>query len=75
MLWPSTRATFQPDALKRFTWSVASDMPVEPSMVTALSSNSTIRFLRLQVTCERDGFLADALHQAAIAGDHIGACG
>ena len=42
--WPSTRTAFQPDASKRFTWSVESDSDRAPSIEMPLSSNSTINF-------------------------------
>ena len=37
-----------------------------------LSSNSTISLLSLQMPGERDRFLADAFHQVAVGGEHIG---
>ena len=40
---PSMRATSQPLAWKRASWSSEADSSVPPSMVMSLSSNSTIR--------------------------------
>ena len=44
---------------------------VLPSIEIELSSHSTISLPSLEVTGERDGFLADAFHQAAVAGDDV----
>jgi hypothetical protein len=43
--WPSTREAAQPEASKRFTWSVESDSDSAPSIEMPLSSNSTISLL------------------------------
>ena len=44
-----------------------------PSIEMPLSSNSTIRRAEPEMAGERDRLLADALHQVAVAGDHVGA--
>ncbi len=46
--WPSMRQAAQPQASKRFTWSVESDSDSAPSMEMPLSSNSTISLLSLR---------------------------
>ena len=71
-LWPSQRETSQFADAKRASWSVESDMETLPSIEMPLSSHSTMRLLELQVAGKRDGLLADALHQAAVARQHIG---
>ena len=44
-----------------------------PSMEMLLSSNSTISLLSLRCPASGAGFVADAFHQAAVAGDDPGA--
>ena len=46
--WPSMRNAFQPDALKRATWSVESDSETGPSMEMLLSSQKTISLFSLR---------------------------
>ena len=66
------RAAAQPAASKRLTWSTESASDSGPSIEMPLSSNSTISLLSLQVAGERDRLLADAFHQIAVGGEHIG---
>ena len=70
--WPSTRVAAQPAASKRFTWSTESASDSGPSIEMPLSSNSTISLVELEVPGERDRLLADALHQVAVGGEHVG---
>ena len=70
--WPSMRVAAQPAALKRLQLVAESASDGGPSMVMPLSSNSTISLSELQVAGERDRLVADAFHQAAVAGDHLG---
>ncbi len=51
---------------------VEHDSDVAPSMEIWLSSNSTIRRASYEMPTQRDRFMAEALHQAAIAGNHVG---
>ena len=48
-------------------------MVASPSMVVSLSSNSTVSLVSLKPAGQADRLVADALHQAAVAGDHPGA--
>ena len=66
------RVAAQPAASKRFTWSTESESDSGPSIEMPLSSNSTMSLLSLQVSGERDRLLADAFHQVAVGGEHIG---
>jgi hypothetical protein len=59
------------EALKRASWSVESASDTAPSMVMLLSSQSTISLLSFRWPAS-DRLLADAFHQAAVAGQHIG---
>ena len=70
--WPSIRHADHPDALKRASWSSEQDSDVAPSIEIRLSSNSTISRLSPQMPGQRNRFVAEALHQAAVAGDDIG---
>ena len=54
------------------TWSTESASEIGPSIEMPLSSYSTISLLSLQMAGERDRFLADAFHQVAVGGEHIG---
>ena len=67
------RVAAQPAASKRFTWSTESASDSGPSIEMPLSSNSTISLLSLQMAGERDRLLADAFHQVAVGGEHVGA--
>ena len=50
----------------------SSTSEVGPSIEMPLSSRSTISLLSLQMAGERDRFLADAFHQVAVGGEHVG---
>ena len=41
-------------------------------MEMPLSSNSTIELVELEMAGERDRLLADAFHQVAVGGEHVG---
>ena len=71
--WPSMRAARQPAASKRFTWSTESESDSGPSMEMPLSSKSTIRRFEPQVAGKRDRLMAEALHEVAVGGEHVGA--
>jgi hypothetical protein len=69
--WPSTARVAQLAASNRLIWFSEVESEVGPSIEIELSSHSTISFFSCR--CPRGNrFLADALHQAAIAGDHVG---
>ncbi len=53
-------------------WSSETASEVGPSIEMPLSSNRTIRRPRPQMAGQRGGLVADALHQAAVAGDDVG---
>ena len=71
--WPSMGIVFQPEASKRFSWSVESDSDTAPSIEMPVVVPEDDQLVQPEVPGERDRFLADALHQAAVAGNHIGA--
>jgi hypothetical protein len=62
----------QPDAAKRASWSVESVRLTAPSMEIWLSSHSTISLLSLKWPASEMASCADAFHQAAVAGEHVG---
>ena len=65
-------SAFQPAASKRFTWSIesASDSRAVDGDAVVVAQHDQL--VELQVPGERDRLLADAFHQAAVAGEHIG---
>ena len=70
---PSTRLAAQPAASKRFTWSTESDERQRPVDRDAVVVEQHDQLVELEVPGERDRLLADALHQIAVGGEHIGA--
>ena len=54
------------------SWSSETESEVGPSIEMPLSSNRTISRPSLQMAGERGRLVADALHQAAVAGDDVG---
>jgi hypothetical protein len=64
-------SVFQPDAAKRASWSVESVSSTGPSMEIVVVPDDD-QLVELEMAGQRDGFLADAFHQAAVAGEHIG---
>ena len=70
--WPSISMVFQPEAWKRAIWSVESalrDGAVDGDVVVVPDDDQLVE---LEVAGQRDRFLADAFHQAAVAGQHTG---
>ena len=61
-----------PLAAKRAFWSVTSEIETLPSMVMPLLSHSTISVISCCLPASANRFLADALHQAAVARDDLG---
>ncbi|MDZ7937144.1 MAG: hypothetical protein U5M53_02210 [Rhodoferax sp.] len=54
---------------KRACWSVESAIEIGPSIEMLLSSQKSDELVQLEVAGERDGFLADAFHEAAVTRD------
>jgi hypothetical protein len=63
---------FQPDASKRACWSVESVSETRAVDGDRIVVPEDDQLVELEVAGERDRFLADAFHQAAVAGEHIG---
>ena len=66
------REALQPAASKRLTWSTESDERQRAVDRNAVVVEQHDQPVELEMAGERDRFLADAFHQVAVGGEHVG---